>query len=236
MTRLLYLDDTYQFESTANILETIRLEDGRYAAILDQTIFYPQGGGQPYDTGTISSDTARFVVSEVRLDEQGTVRHIGIFEHGTFAPNAKVSLTINKERRLLNTRSHSAGHLLDCAVTQLGLALHPSKGYHFPEGPYVEYKGNIDNCPEIIDKLQNKINMLLASNPHILTEKLSFQEAQDRGIVTPVGKVARLVTWDGFAACGCGGTHVRSAEEIGIIIIRKIKSTSGITRISYEIK
>jgi Ser-tRNA(Ala) deacylase AlaX len=236
MTRLLYLDDTYQFESTANILETIRLEDGRTAVILDRTIFYPQGGGQPYDTGMISSETAHFVVSEVRLDEQGNVHHIGIFEQGTFTPSTKAIMVIDKERRLLNTKSHSAGHLLDCAVTQLGLALRPSKGYHFPEGPYVEYKGSIDNSPEIIEKLQNKLNKLLVSNPQVCTEKLSYQEAQARGIATPFGKAARLVAWDGFAACGCGGTHVRSAEEIGPIIIRKIKSKSGITRISYEIE
>ena len=92
-------------------------------------MFYPQGGGQPYDTGTISSGDIKFVVEEVRYAE-GEVLHIGRFEHVRFMEGEQVRCTVDAERRLLNTRLHSAGHVLDMAVNELGYDWKP-KGLSF---------------------------------------------------------------------------------------------------------
>ena len=63
-----------------------------------------------------------------------------------FLPGEEVTLSINEASRRLHARIHSAGHLLDIAMTKLGQThLKPGKGYHFPKGAYVEYIGNIDN-------------------------------------------------------------------------------------------
>lgn len=236
MTQLLYQQDTYLFKSTTSVLEIRTLEDGRIAVILDQTIFYPQGGGQPCDTGTISSNQARFVVTDVRLDASGTVYHMGTFEQTMFAPGDSVELEINQDRRIRNAKLHSAGHLLDCAVTQLGLQLKPSKGYHFSEGPYVEYEGDVTSTPEMIQAIESKIHALIGADIPVIIEELSYEQALQQGIKAPEGKSARIVAFQGFEPCGCGGTHIKSAGQIGSIKIRKIKSKGGFTRISYEIE
>lgn len=236
MTTPLYLRDTYQFQATATLQDIKTLEDGRTAIIVDQTIFYPQGGGQPCDTGTINSDTGKFLVTDVRLDKEGTVFHMGTLQQGTLNPGQQVTLTIDQDRRIKNAQLHSAGHLLDCAVTLLKLPLKPSKGYHFADGPYVEYEGEISQDQAMISSIQGKLNDLIAHHIPVMITELSSEQAQQQGIKAPQGKSARIVQFEGFEPCGCGGTHVTSSDKLGKIIIRKIKSKAGNTRISYEIQ
>ena len=68
-TNLLYRTDMTQSESPASVIESSSWHDGRQTIVLDQTIFYPQGGGQPYDKGEIKSATAEFEVEEVRFKD-----------------------------------------------------------------------------------------------------------------------------------------------------------------------
>jgi len=77
-TKLLYLEDMQQLECEA-FVDSIDQKDGKTVLYLDQTVFYPQGGGQPYDTGVISTDDTKFIVEEVRFVD-GLVLHIGHFE------------------------------------------------------------------------------------------------------------------------------------------------------------
>lgn len=235
MTKLNYLDDTYTFESQAIFVEVRENEKGK-AIILDETIFYPQGGGQPADKGEIISGDNIFVVSDVRLDETGTVWHFGEFKNGEFKQGDKVILKIDKERRMLNAKLHSAGHLLDCAVSKMGIEnLKPTKGFHFPDGPYVEYDGTIENPAEIIPVLQKNIDDIVEQNLQVERKDLSPEEAHTKGIWAPAGKSARVVNFTGFSICGCGGTHVNTASQIGKITIRKIKSNQGKTKIAYSV-
>lgn len=235
MTKLNYLDDTYLFKSEAIFVEIKENENGK-AIILDETIFYPQGGGQPADNGKIISGNNIFAVSDVRLDEAGTVWHFGEFKNGEFTQGDKVILKIDKDRRILNAKLHSAGHLLDCAVSELGIKnLHPTKGFHFFDGPYIEYDGTIENPAGIIPALQKNVDDLILQNLIVERKDLSSEEAQTKGIYAPAGKSARVVNFAGFSICGCGGTHVNSASEIGKITIRKIKSKKGKTKIAYSV-
>lgn len=235
MTTLKYLSDTYLFESDATFIE-IREHEKGLAVILDETIFYPQGGGQPADQGEIISPNAQFIVRDVRLDETGTVLHFGEFLHGEFQKGEKVHLKLNSERRILHAKLHSGGHLLDCAVTKLGIKeLKPAKGYHFPDGPYVEYEGMLEYPEELLSILEKTANDLIAENIAIIKEELSCEEATHRGIHAPPGKSARIVNLEGYEGCGCGGTHVNRSSEIGKINIRKIKSKGGKTSIAYSL-
>lgn len=118
-TKLLYLENFTLFNATANVLDILQ-ENGRTVVILDQTIFYPQGGGQPYDQGIIENHNSRFIVEEVRLVD-GIVKHSGTFEQGTFSKGDLVTCVVNQERRELHSRLHLAGHVVDMAVTTLNL-------------------------------------------------------------------------------------------------------------------
>jgi Ser-tRNA(Ala) deacylase AlaX len=235
MTTLKYLENTYTFELSAKVFDIRTLEDGRTAVLLDETIFYPQGGGQPCDIGTISTEKLVFNVTDVRMDKEGNVLHIGSCANGKLASGDSVILSLDRDRRIRNAKVHSAGHLIDCAITQLGIPLKPTKGYHFPEGPNVEYEGAIDNSPDMVQKLQAAVDALVAKNSRVIAHELSAEEAAKQGAFAPAGKKVRMVMFEGFDACGCGGTHVRDAGEIGAIVIRKIKTKGGITKVSYEV-
>ncbi len=240
-TKLLYLEDTYQSEHNATVTSTQEVDGKGTALILDQTIFYPQGGGQPADQGKISnSNGGCFIVKDVRLID-GIVYHFGQFIQGTIAPDEKVTLTIEMPRRLLHARLHSAGHLIDAAVQSLGLPLTPTKGYHFPDGPYVEYLGEIaaDGREDIRLHLEQKVNELI--NSQFQSEIITTSKAELAELCSSVphyvseDKPVRVVTFVPKLGCPCGGTHVKNSEEIKEISLTKLRVKSGQTRISYKL-
>ncbi|MBL4754808.1 MAG: hypothetical protein JKY52_14585, partial [Flavobacteriales bacterium] len=130
-TSLQYLSDA-SLSSEAKILGIEETDFGP-AVILDKTIFYPQGGGQPCDHGVIRFASEAINVISVRFDE-GIVYHF--IEQAVELPIGEiVELLVNKERRELNSRIHTAGHLIDTAMINCGYDYHPTKGYHFPDSP-----------------------------------------------------------------------------------------------------
>jgi len=247
-TNLPYLNDTYLFESGAKILNIFQHELSEYpqprkprgednpqlasinkevCLILDQTIFYPQGGGQPSDVGFILSSNGNFEVTKTIFNPDGQVWHLGYFVSGNFEIGQDVVLKIDQQKRLLNARNHTAGHLIDLAIESLELSLVAVKGFHFPIGAYVEYSGELENL-DIAEKLEQKVNEIIQQNPKINFE---LQESKHES-----GKPMRIMNVEGFKSCPCGGTHVKSALEVGKISIKKIKNNKGNIRISYQIE
>ncbi|MGH7238996.1 MAG: alanine--tRNA ligase-related protein, partial [Candidatus Saccharimonadales bacterium] len=132
MTELLYMQD-FDVQSCESTVSAINAnEAGKTDIILDKTCFYPRGGGQDWDMGTITNSGGSFAVEEVRLDENGDVRHIGSFTEGRFGAGDNVLCAVDGGRRFINTRLHSAGHVIDMAVDSLGLDWVATKGQHYP--------------------------------------------------------------------------------------------------------
>ncbi|MEI6481716.1 MAG: alanine--tRNA ligase-related protein [Candidatus Saccharibacteria bacterium] len=238
-TKLLYLEDMQKLECEA-FVERVENKDGKTIVYLDQTVFYPQGGGQPYDTGTITAGSTRFIVEEVRFAD-GIVHHIGRFEGQPFMKGEDVKCTVDQERRELHTRLHSGGHLLDMAVNELGYEWTPGKGYHFPQGAYVEYAGSLgDETKEaVMDKITAKIAEILDRN---ITTEIKFVTKDEMARLCrhvpeylPKDKPSRVVLYGDFGV-PCGGTHVARLKDVGHETVRKIKTQSGTIRISYEVQ
>lgn len=224
MTKLIYMEhmNTYSYKST---IENIKSINGKTIIILNETIFYPQGGGQPYDTGIIKNENATFLVEEVRyVDEQ--VYHIGTYESGRLTIGESAELFIDQEKRALHTRLHSIGHLVDMALKELSIDWIPGKGYHFPNGPYVEYVGSLDGFDKdkLIKDLENKCNEIIGRN---IETKLIFEDDTLQN-----GKPRRIVYYGDFSI-PCGGTHVANLSDIGTVAIRKIKQEKENIRVSY---
>ncbi len=236
-TKLLYLEEFSRLESPATIVEVMR-ENDRDVAILDQTIFYPQGGGQPFDMGVIDSPAGEFIVEEVRfIDAQ--VKHIG---KGTLRVGDSVVCHVDKARRMLNARIHSAGHLVDKAIADLNLPWKPGKGYHFPNGPYDEYEGSLEG----IDKEKLKSDIERLCNEYITkggrTEIMFMTKEEMQKVCRytpdfPEEKEtrARIVIHDGFSM-PCGGTPVADLSEIRSMTIRKIKPEGSNIRVGYDVE
>jgi Ser-tRNA(Ala) deacylase AlaX len=233
------MEDMQQLECNANV-EAVEQKDGKTTVYLDQTVFYPQGGGQPYDKGIITAGSTKFVVEEARFAD-GLVQHIGHFEGSPFMRGENVHCSVDGDRRALHMRLHSGGHVLDMAVNELGYDWIPGRGYHFPDGPYVEYAGELgDETPEaVIDKLNAKIAEILARGIETSIKFVSKEEMAQlcRRVPDnlPKDKPSRVVLYDDFGV-PCGGTHVANLADIGRETIRKIKVKPGTLKISYEVK
>lgn len=237
-TKLLYLEDFTLLQSEG-VVEDIFEENEKSVVLLDQTVFYPQGGGQPYDKGEITSPSTKFSVEEVRFVE-GVVKHIGVFSTGAFIKGDRVQCAVDPVRRHLHSRIHSAGHVVDLAVTSFGLNWIPGKGYHFPDGPYVEYAGSLEG----LDKERLKQDIEARCNEMIKEEHattLRFMDREEMKKVCrfvpdyiPEGKPGRVVFFGDFGV-PCGGTHVKNLSEITLMTIRKVKEEKGNIRVAYDV-
>jgi len=240
-THLKYMKHGNILTDSATILSVAKHHNNQQTVVLDQTIFYPQGGGQPYDKGFIKNNDNIFVVEEVRLKDS-IVYHIGFFQKGSFNTGVPVILHVDKARRIFNSRNHTAGHLIDIVMRNLGINLTPTKGYHFPQGAYVEYEGILDAMKH--DALQAKLEK--ATND-LIKQTIPITIAMvDRDKLTtiasyvpdyiPHDKPSRVMIVQKYPAIPCGGTHVQNTKEVGSIIIDKVKNKKGNLRISYSIQ
>lgn len=239
-TKLLYMEDMQTVIGEATVQEVVPLE-GRIILILDQTLFYPQGGGQPFDQGTIETEDSIFKVDEVRYFNGATiVKHIGHFEKGTILVGQKVTLKVDPVHRALMSRLHSAGHVIDIAVGELNLPCKPGRGCHYPEGAFVEYTGDLDglNSMELREKLEKSCEEIVKANNPIQIEFVTADIMRTRGMEVPLGipaeKPLRLVSFDTYCM-PCGGTHVKELQDVGKILIKKVTLQPGIMRISYAV-
>lgn len=236
-TDLLYLDDFDVLTASATATAVTSLDDGRVDVKLDRTCFYPRGGGQDWDTGTITAGDAAFTVEEVRLDEHGVVHHLG---QGSVSEGAGVVLHVDAERRAVNTRLHSAGHIVDLAVERLGLPWVPGKGAHYPHMSFVEYNGDVsEDVEETRQRIEREVGRVIDEGSH---NEIRFMPVAHMGEYCrhvpeniPTNKPARIVLYTPTFGVPCGGTHVRDVAEVGKLSITKVKSKKGITKVSYAV-
>ncbi len=239
-TVLTYMKDMRLLEDEAIIVDVSTLEDGKTALILDHTIFYPQGGGQPYDQGKITSGNNTFSIEEVRFKD-GIVYHIGNAS-GSFEKGDTVKLSVDPERRMLNNRNHTAGHLIDIAMRSANMNLTPEKGYHFPNGAYVEYEGTLDEQERatLLPTLETEIKKIIEDSHPIYVKLVSYDELAKMANYIPAyipkDKPTRAMIVNAFPAIPCGGTHVSNTKDIGKMRIEKIKNKKGNLRISYSVE
>lgn len=253
--KLVCLCDSYQKDHETTI--TWIVKDVKTQMTFDSTIFYPQGGGQPSDQGTIhhlNDPHQKASVSAVSMDRfgGGDVIHECVIEGGDdeyFRVGEPVKMVLNWEMRFLHMRLHSGGHIIDHAVQFLELPFKSLKAYHFPAGPSLEFRLTDPAFPvdkesllKLARSLESKVEEIMARNPDVLVYEQTISEmpaeVQDgipekaKAIDGPV----RLVLFEGCPLpVPCGGTHVATAKEIGQVTIKKILHKEGILRISYRI-
>ena len=256
-TELVYFGDTYKTScGECKILSCEPVDEPKdggptHVVVLDRTIAYPAGGGQPSDTGRIVSPNAvAFVVTSVASTKDGTVTHLGSFEtEGAtpFAVDDEVTVTVDADRRLLHARIHSAGHLLDVAMTNIGFGpnvMVPAKGLHQPDQAYVEYTGKVDGLDKdkLMADLKAELTSLVTAGGGTKAAMMGYEEATEAcggelPSYIPRDSTPRVVTIvPDTAGCPCGGTHVADVKEIGGVDVTGVRVKKGTTRVSYTIE
>ena len=219
-TAELFREDGYLRSCEATIIE---IHENNI--VLDQTVFYPEGGGQPGDTGTlIRAGGERVLIEDTcKATESGLHYHVTNPEAPLPNPGERVTLEIDWLRRYRLMRMHSCMHML-CAVIPA-----PVTGGSIHEG-----RGRLDfDLPEPIDKAEvtTKLQQLIeADHPMRLSWITDEELAQQSDLVRTmsvqppvgIGRV-RLVHFEGVDLQPCGGTHVASSAEIGKVRVRKIE-------------
>jgi len=208
--------------------------------VLDKTVYYPAGGGQPSDIGTISTTSSTLPITSAKFQDKTTVLHF-LDEQPLVDVGDEVTIKIDKEKRMLHAKLHSGGHLLDSALLNIGVDyLTPGKGYHYPDGPYVEYTGKIpaEERAEIQQKLEDEANRLIRNGMAVSKEMADTERVEKLCGSFPsyLSKDSQArVVFIGGLWCPCGGTHVKDVKDIGGIKITKIRVQKDKTRISYVI-
>lgn len=241
MTELLYMQDFDVESCAATVVSVTPSEDERLDVVLDQTCFYPRGGGQDWDTGIIQNDAASFSVESVYLDEHSVVHHIGQFTSGNFSADDQVSATVDHERRSINTRLHSAGHVIDMTIDHLGLDWIATKGQHYPHLSAVEYSGTWEpeRAEELRLAIEKQANEFTAQDSE---NRLQFMPVEEMHTVCrhvpdniPKNKPGRVIIYGDNFGIPCGGTHVKNLKQIGTITVPKLKEKKGVIRVSYTV-
>jgi len=219
-TEPLFQQDAYLRSCEARVVEA-----GPDGVVLDRTVFYPLGGGQPGDTGVLrAADGREWRVADTRKGEAGCILHK--LEEGVAPPAAgeAVEAALDWDRRHAHMRMHTALHLLG-SVLRYGV----TGGQVGAERSRLDF----DTQDEIDkDRVTAAINALVAadsavSSTWITDEDLDRQPELVRTMsVQPprgVGRI-RLLDIAGVDLQPCGGTHVRSTAEIGPLVVTKVES------------
>lgn len=231
-----YFQDTFRTESKATVVRVDSSPDytkvpGAVDVQLDRTIFFPQCGGQPTDTGVIQLGDRTFKVIFVQADGHtgGVVHHYGTFDGEAFAPGEEVSLAVDAEKRVLHAKLHTAHHLLCVAMDLAGYGhFAVGKPYSFPESAYGEYHGKIppEDRKDAIVKLQAAMDKLIKAD-------ITVVKSMADGVQTVV--FGKKDDYPPAEYQTCGGTHLDSTGQIGRVIIRKLKVKKGLTRVYYAL-
>jgi len=242
-TRLLYYEDAYLKEFEAKVL-AVRKLNSQYGLVLDQTAFYPSGGGQPADTGVIKGRNGEAKVSDVRMDK-GAVIHIANQIVGQISEGEQITGFIDWAHRYQLMRNHTLAHLMGEAVrrvtgftmaivgsgldvdkVRLDLAHEGSLGPLLPE---IEKVAN--------DMIRENRPVEIKMMPRAEAEEFVQRFHESLKILPPQILNVRIVEVKDWHACACGGTHVKNTGEIGVAqVLRRMSKGKGVERIEFTAK
>jgi alanyl-tRNA synthetase len=228
-TKLLYYECLPQESFEATVLAT----DGQ-GVVLDKTLFYPEGGGQANDLGTLGG------LPVAGVHKYGTVVVHDVPGHA-FSPGDTVAGIIDSGRRGALTRHHTATHIINAAARAvLGNHVWQAGAEKTPDKARLDITHYSSLTDEELEEIEYRSNSFVLDAIPVTTTFMGRDEAELRygfriyqGGAVP-GKVLRIVSIGDLDVEACGGTHCSSTSEVGPIkILRSEKIQDGIVRLEY---
>ena len=226
-TERLYYNDSRLLEFDARVIGVSQRDDGAVAITLDRTAFYPTGGGQPSDTGTLGE--AR-VIDCIDVEDEGVL-------HVLQGPVPDVDDTVHGKvdwlRRLDHMQQHTGQHILSAAFVRLFAA--PTHSFRVLEHECEIDVALDDPTDERIDQAVDLANQIIWECRPIQIRQVTTQEAASLPLRKEPARKGelRLIEIDEFDLTPCGGTHAKSTGELGVIAVRSWERAKGLTRIQF---
>lgn len=225
-TERLYYLDSHLIEFAACVVDTSERVSGWLAVTLDRTAFYPTGGGQPSDTGTLNG--ARVVEC---IDEGESVLHV--VQGLTPAIGAPLKGRVDWPRRLDHIQQHTGQHILSQAFNTLFNA--PTRSFRMMDQVC---EIDIDLAEPTIERIERAVelaNNVIWENRPIAVRQVGAAEAAQLPLRKESGREGelRLIEIEGFDLTPCGGTHAYHTGEVGLIAVRSWARAKGVTRIEF---
>lgn len=222
MTETLFREDAYLKSCEAEVVAV----NERGGIVLDRTVFYPTGGGQPGDTGTLTlaDGSSLRIGTAVKGEAPDEIVHVPAEGETPPPVGSKVTATIDWDRRYRLMRMHTCMHLLSAVLP------FPVTG-----GQVGDDKGRLDfDMPELDqskEEITEKLNALVQAGHDVTPTWITDDElaaepelVKTMSVKPPTGQGrVRLIEVAGCDLQPCGGTHVRNTAEIGAVLVRKIE-------------
>ncbi len=212
------------------------LGDGRYAVKLRESPFYPEGGGQVSDAGSLESDTGRAaIVGVIRFD--GDQALVVMLEHGTLQDGQEVRALVDPTRRRPTAANHTGTHVLHRALQEvLGDHVRQKGSAVRPDKLRFDFSHDHPLTTDELARVEDIVNRVVIEGHRVFTFETSQDEARELGAMMLFGEkygdVVRVVEIEGFSRELCGGTHVGTTAEIGPLCILSESSVGqGVRRI-----
>ena len=235
-TDRLYYEEPERMRFEAVVLDVFEREDA-YDIVLDQTLFYPEGGGQPADTGTLSSEDNSVRVEDVQMVD-GVVMHRtdGPLETGEII---KGRVDANRRRQLM--RNHTATHIIiDAARKELGNHIHQAGARKGVESSRIDLSHYERIDRETVKAIEHRANETVRKNLRVRQDWPDRHDAEAehgfdlyQGGIPPGQHIRTITVGDDVQACG--GTHVKHTGDIGYISInRSERVQDGVERLVFS--
>ena len=206
------------------------LADGEHGAVvLASTPFYGESGGQVGDTGVLAGDHGSFAVGDTQKSGQA-ILHLGRVQLGTLHVGDRLVARVDAERRGRIVLNHSATHLLHAALRKvLGEHVMQKGSLVAPDRLRFDFSHYEAVSPERLQQIENLVNEQIRRNAAAQIDLMKYDDAVASGAIALFGEKygdeVRVMRLGDFSVELCGGTHVKSAGEIGIF---KITSEGGV--------
>ena len=227
VTRKIYHEDPYQQSCRAKVVD-IRTVDGKEWLLLDQTLFYPGGGGQAPDKGTING----VKLSEIRSDAQGIWHHPDQKMAVTVAD--ELELRLNWDWRFYQMQQHTGQHLLSHVLYKAGL--HTVSVHLGEEHTMIEVEGFFPD-EKLLQKIEQQANALIRSALSVTGHWTDKAHARKFPLRRKAGEheALRVVEIEKRDYVACAGTHLASTGQIGLIKWLGLEKIRKRTRLEYVI-
>jgi alanyl-tRNA synthetase len=226
-TERLYYSDSHLIEFEARVVDVTDRVSGWTAVVLDRTAFYPTGGGQPSDTGTLNGSRV------VECIDDGEQRVLHVVQGVAPARDAVVRGRVDWPRRLDHMQQHTGQHILSQAFVKLFNA--PTKSFRVMEAS-CEIDVELSNpTTEIIERAVELANNVIWEDRLITILNVTSDEAAELPLRKEPAREGdlRLIEIEGFDLTPCGGTHAYRTGEVGMIAVRSWERAKGLTRMEF---